>query len=197
MTVGAIRPERQTLSSRRTVGRPSTPAIEQAVKTRHLYWKIVWRFTSVCLLDRVEGLCDSCGSFFIDPEVWTNRESAADQGSQWWRASFQGWDRWHSCWSIVSPTQHQTSLILQLQEAFLSFSFFLFFFVFFFCIFYLLDANWCLLSFSCPWLPFTHSRMMKTQTVVSLSFSELNPSLHGSIPRLQFFAFPTHQSLGF
>ena len=77
----------------------------------------------------MEASIDSCGSFFIDLEVWTSRES--EQGTQWWRASCQGWDRWHSCWSIVSPTQHQTSLTLQFQVAFLSFSFPLFFF--FFC----------------------------------------------------------------
>ena len=149
MTVGAIRQERQTLSSRRTVGRPSTPAIEQAVKIRHLYWKIVWRFASVCLLDRVEGLCDSCGSFFIDPEVWTNRESACRPG--------------YAVMKSVIPRVRQVTFLLKhcFTDSASDFPYpsasrgisvvQLFpFFCFFFCIFYLLDANWCLLSFSCP-----------------------------------------------
>ena len=57
---------------------------------------------------------------------------------------------------LVEALFHRLSIRLPLSFSFKRhsvvqlFSFFSFFFQVFFCNFYILDANWCLLSFSCP-----------------------------------------------
>ena len=54
---------------------------------------------------------------------------------------------------LVEALFHRLSIRLPLSFSFKRHSvvqLFLFFLFFFFCNFYILDANWCLLSFSCP-----------------------------------------------
>ena len=145
MTVGAIRPERQTLSittngsstlhtSARTGGEDKTPVLGNSLA---LYFSLSFGSSGGPLIAVGHSLSiQKFGQTENQTRVRSDEERHA---------------KGETGGILVEALFHRLSIRLPLsfsfKRHFCRSAFFLFFF---FCIFYLLDANWCLLSFSCP-----------------------------------------------